>query len=162
MTITFILNGEDVETNADANQRLIDIIRDDFKLAGAKSGCLCGNCGSCTVIFNGSIVSACLIPAMRVRGSEIITIEGYELTDEYTDIIKGFNEANVRSCGYCNSAKILITETLLTQTLEPAQTDIITAFSGIKCRCTDLESLINGVIAAAIIRKRRKNNAGNI
>jgi carbon-monoxide dehydrogenase small subunit len=161
MTISFILNGEDVTVETGPNRRLIDILRGDFMLYGAKCGCLSGRCGACAVIFNGSVTSACLIPAFRIRGSEIITIEGFSLTDNYNDIVRGFNLNNVENCGFCNTAKVLLTETLLAEKELPPRAEILSAFNGIRCRCTLVENLVDAVITAAEIRKRRHRERKN-
>jgi carbon-monoxide dehydrogenase small subunit len=155
MTIAFILNGEDVVIRTEADRRLIDILRGTFQLLGAKTGCLTGNCGACSIIFNGKVTQACLIPAFRVRGSEIITIEGFSQTDEYQDIVMGFSRAGVENCGYCDTGKILITEALLGRNSRPNRESILRTFNGIKCRCTDPETLVEGVLAVADIRQRR-------
>ncbi|MDR3138343.1 MAG: 2Fe-2S iron-sulfur cluster binding domain-containing protein [Treponema sp.] len=155
MTIGFILNGEDVVIQAEANRRLIDILRELFHLLGAKKGCLAGNCGACLVIYNGNVTGACLIPAFRIRGCEIITIEGFSQTNEYQDIVIGFSEAGVENCGYCDTGKILTAEALLGRNSRPDRDTILAAFNGIKCRCTDPETLVEGVLAAADIRQRR-------
>jgi carbon-monoxide dehydrogenase small subunit len=155
MTIGFILNGGDEVIRSDADARLIDILRGTFGLLGAKSGCLGGKCGVCSVIFNGNVTPACLIPAFRIRGSEIITIEAFSLTNEYQDIIAGFARAGVENCGYCNTGKILIAEALLERARRPSREEILHGFSGIKCRCTDPEKLAEAVCAAADIRQRR-------
>ena len=155
MTIRFILNGEDMEINARANQKLIVILREQFSLVSVKSGCFHGTCGACSVIFNGEVSPSCLIPAFRLQESEIITLEGFSQQDEYQDITAGFAEAGVESCGYCDSGKILGTELLLENSLQPDKEDFLAAFRGIKCRCTDLESLYRGILAAGVIRRRR-------
>jgi carbon-monoxide dehydrogenase small subunit len=155
MTIAFILNGEDVVIRTDANRRLVDILRETFHLLGAKTGCLTGQCGACSVNFNGRITQACLIPAFRVPGSEIITIEGVSQTDEYQDIAMGFSEAGLENCGYCDNGKILTTEALLERNPRPDRDAILAAFNDIKCRCTDPETLVEGVLAVADIRQRR-------
>jgi carbon-monoxide dehydrogenase small subunit len=155
MTIGFILNGEDVVIRSDADARLIDILRGNFGLLGAKSGCLAGKCGACTVIFNGAVSMACLIPAFRVRGSEIITIEGFSQTDEYQDIVSGFARVNLENCRYCLTSKILSTEALLERTSRPSREEILAGFSGIRCRCTDPEKLVEAVSSTAEIRQRR-------
>ncbi|MDR2802957.1 MAG: 2Fe-2S iron-sulfur cluster binding domain-containing protein [Treponema sp.] len=161
MTITFILNGEDVTINAEPNRRLIDILRNDFGLTGSKYGCFGGRCGACAVIFNGAVSSACLIPAFRARGSEIITIEGFELTDEYTDIHSAFSLHDVENCGFCNAPKILLAETLLAEKELPSRSEILTAFNSIRCRCTLGENLADALIAASEIRNRRLNERNN-
>ena len=161
MTIAFILNGEDVTVEVPPNRRLIDILRGNFMLYGAKRGCLSGCCGACAVIFNGSVSSACLIPAFRIRGCEVITIEGFSLTDNYADIVRAFNQSDVENCGFCDTAKILLTETLLTEKELPPRAEILSAFNNIRCRCALGENLADAVIAAADIRRRRRRERKN-
>ena len=155
MTIGFILNVEDVVIRGEADLRLIDILRGNFGLLGAKSGCLSGKCGVCSVIFNGKVSPACLIPAFRIRGSEIITIEGFSTTNEYQDIMTGFTQANMETCGYCATGKILTAEALLERKERPSRDEILAGFSGIKCRCTDPEKLVEALTITAQIRQRR-------
>jgi carbon-monoxide dehydrogenase small subunit len=155
MTINFILNGEDVVVRSEANTRLLEILRDTFNLTGTKAGCLSGNCGICSVIFNGVVISSCLIPAFRVRGSEVITIEGFSQTDEYQDIVTGFTQAGLEFCGFCDTGKILATTALLERNSRPSREEILAAFRGIKCRCTDPDGLVGGVLLTADIRQRR-------
>ena len=155
MTLGFILNGEYVVVKADAERRLVDILRNNFKLLGVREGCLSGICGSCSVIFNNRVVPSCLIPAFRIRGSEIVTIEGFSQTYEYQDIREGFSRAGVETCGFCDTGKILAVETLLERNLRPDREEILAGFQGIKCRCTEPDSLIEGVLATCDIRQRR-------
>jgi carbon-monoxide dehydrogenase small subunit len=155
MTINFILNGEDVIFNGEAGTRLIDILRINFNLFGAKPGCLNGQCGACSVIFDGQVCSACLIPAFKIRGSEIITIEGFSQTIEYHEIISGFIDEHLGNCGYCESGKILCTEALLDRIPAPSVKEILIGFSGIKCRCTNVERLVKAVNSIASVRQRR-------
>ena len=107
------------------------------------------------MIFNGDIVKSCLIPAFRIQGSEIITIEGFSQTDEYHDIVQGLMEGGTDTCTYCDTGKILTIEALLSKNPQPSPKDILTAFRGIKCRCTEPESLVQGVLAVAETRQRR-------
>jgi len=140
MNVNFILNGEDVTFQGSARVRLIDILRTDFGLMGAKAGCFAGKCGLCAVIFNGSVCHACLIPAFMLHNSEVITIEGFSLTDEYQDIVSGFDNS-LDECGYCETGKILAAGTLLGRSKRPSREDVLRAVEGIKCRCTDPEEL---------------------
>jgi carbon-monoxide dehydrogenase small subunit len=155
MTIGFILNGEDVVVRSEADQRLIRILRDQFGLLGAKTGCLAGKCGACSVIFNGEVVKACLIPAFRIRGSEVITIEGFSQTDDYQDIVTGFLRTGLEPCEFCRTGKILTASTLLERYGRPSREQILADFSGIRCRCTDPEGLSDALVTAADIRRRR-------
>lgn len=155
MTLGFILNGEDVVIQCSANERLIDILRDKFHLMGAKAGCRLGRCGSCSVIFNGRVSPSCMIPAFKIRSSEIISIEGFSQTDEYQDIIHAFSRAGVETCSYCDTAKIFAAENLLENNMRPNRDDALAALEGVLCRCTDPEVLANAFILAAEIRQRR-------
>jgi len=155
MTIGFILNGEDVVIRTDAEKRLVEILRGTFNLTGTKSGCNTGNCGACSIIFNGEVVKSCLIPAFKIRDSEIITIEGFSQTDEYNDIVSGFSEAGLENCGFCNTGKILAAEALLAKNPQPSRDEILAAFHGIRCRCTEPDSLIRGITEVKKYRRRR-------
>ena len=155
MTMTFILNGEDVTVDSNPESRLVDILRDDFNLFGAKTGCNIGACGTCLIIFNGNVVKSCLIPALKIGGCEIITIEGFSQTDEYQDIIQGFSETGFEDCGFCTTGKILATEAILGRNKAPSREEILLAFSGIRCRCTEPDFLVQGVLAASEYRRRR-------
>ncbi|MDR0321302.1 MAG: 2Fe-2S iron-sulfur cluster binding domain-containing protein [Treponema sp.] len=155
MKISFILNGEDVVFNGEAGVRLIDILRSNFGLFGAKPGCLAGQCGACTIIFNDRVSPACLIPAFKIQDSEIITIEGFSQTIEYQEIMTAFANAHLGNCGYCEAGKVLCTEALLEQIPSPTKKEILMGFSGIKCRCTNVERLVRAVDSIAAIRQRR-------
>ena len=155
MNISFILNGEDVTIRTNAERRLSDILRSTFKLLGTKTGCLLGQCGSCSVLLNQHVVKSCLIPAFKVRGCEIVTIEGFSQTEDYRDITAAFAEAGVKSCSFCKSGKILAAEALLSRNPRPSRKEILSAFEGIKCRCTEPEGIIRGIIASTAKRRWR-------
>jgi carbon-monoxide dehydrogenase small subunit len=155
MTIGFILNGEDVTIQTEANFRLVDILRQNFHLLGAKEGCLGGRCGACSIFYNGRVVPSCMIPVFMAQGNEVITIEGFALTEEYQDIAGGFAQAGVKTCGYCDTAKILAAESFLAAHPRPEEDEILAAFDGTLCRCTEPDELARGVMAAAEIRRRR-------
>jgi len=161
MTINFILNGEDVVFNGEAGVRLIDILRGSFKLYASKSGCLAGQCGACTVLFNGQVASACLLPAFRIIGSEIITIEGFSQTIEYQEIKSAFSQEHLGNCSYCEAGKVLCTEALLEHNPMPTKEEILMGFSGIKCRCTNVERLVKAVNTIAVARQRRLNESAS-
>lgn len=155
MNIRFSLNGVSSSIEAEPGERLCTILRDRFHLKGTKCGCLEGRCGVCAVIFNGAIVTSCLIPAFRMPAGKIVTIEGFSKTDNYRDIERGFAQAPVKTCGYCDSAKALAAESLLVQNKTLSRDEILAAFAGIRCSCTNPDALVEGVLAAVGIRKRR-------
>lgn len=155
MIIGFILNGEDVKVQAEANFRLIDILRNDFNLMEAKSGCLSGRCGCCSLMFNGKVRLACSIPLFHVRGSEIVTLEGFTQTLEFQDIMGGFSQAQIETCGFCDAAKIFAIEAFLDIIPKPNRKEAAEAFNGVQCRCTEQSSLIDALLFTAEIRQRR-------
>jgi carbon-monoxide dehydrogenase small subunit len=155
MTLSFILNGEDVTVDAEPNRRLVDILRDDFGLTGCKAGCRSGHCGACAVLFNGAVSPACQIPAVNLRASEIVTFEGFAITDDYNDIMLGFSAYSVENCGFCGAAKVLLADSLISGREPPARGEILSAFDSISCRCTTGENLADAVLEAAKIRYRR-------
>jgi carbon-monoxide dehydrogenase small subunit len=157
MNINFILNGDDVNIQCEPAVRLIDILRKGFGLFDTKSGCLTGQCGACSVFINGQLSPACLLPAFKIRDTEIITIEGFSKTIEYEEIITGFQYSHLGNCGYCETGKILCTEALLDKIPIPSKEEILMGFSGIKCRCTNAERLVKAVNIISGIRQRRLN-----
>jgi len=155
MKTGFILNGEDISIEADEGDRLLDILRNVLHLNGTKCGCYMGNCGACSVLLNGEMVKSCLIPAFKIRGCEIITIEGFSQTDEYSDYEACILNNEFFNCEICSSGKILAMEALLNQNPKPLKEDILNAFTGIKCRCTSPSKLVDNVYSVMENRRRR-------
>ncbi len=154
MIIEFQLNGKEVSIDTAPEKRLADILREIFGLLQTKTGCYSGECGACTVLFNGDIVQSCMLPAFYIKNSSIITIEGFSQTAEYADIKSGFERAGCFPCGYCHAGKILAVHALLDEHPTPDDITILAGLSGNKCICTDYSSLINGVKNAAQNRKK--------
>lgn len=161
MKVDFILNGEDVSCQADAGERLSRILRDTFSLLGVKEDCRSGHCGLCLVTLNGLAVPACLVPAFRVRGAEVVTIEGFRQTEDYEYIRKGFEKAEAEPCEFCRGAVFLSTAALLEERPRPETPEILENLSAVFCRCHDPESLVRGVKSAAELRARRMNFRAN-
>ncbi len=155
MIIPFTLNGEKIYLDARAGDRLIHILRHRFDLTESKESCCSGRCGACTVLMNGVPVSSCIIPSFQIRNSEIITLSHFQKTEEYQDIKKGFEDAGVTMCGFCNAGKILTAHAVISTYVKPGKNDIRERLSGIICRCTDIEDLIQGIQKAAAYRRKR-------
>jgi carbon-monoxide dehydrogenase small subunit len=155
MTISFILNGEDVSAKTRSVDRLSDILRDSFGLLGVRSDCRCGRCGRCLVFLDDRLVPSCIIPAFAVRGKEVVTVEGYALTEDYIDIVAGFMDAGVVTCGFCEGPKIMAAAALLERRPRPSPDEILEQMSSAPCRCTDPEALVKAVQAVAERRARR-------
>lgn len=155
MNIPFILNGEDVVIQANPEERLVSVLREDFHLLGSKEGCLTGRCGSCTVFCNNLLMPSCLLKMYQIVHSEIVTIEGFMQTEEYQLVVKSFDAVGVQMCGYCNTGKILTAASFLERKTVPEPDEIKEAFKGTLCRCTDIEDLINGITYMLNLRKKR-------
>ncbi len=155
MTISFILNGEDVTAKARSADRLSDILRTGFGLLGVRSDCRCGRCGRCLVFLDNRLVPSCIVPAFAARGHEIVTIEGYAQTEDYIDISAGFIDAGVVTCGFCEGPKIMAAAALLERIPRPSPEEILEHMSSAPCRCTDPDTLVKAVQAVAERRARR-------
>lgn len=146
MEISFIVNEKKIELNVSPKKRLLDILRDDLDLIGAKEGCGKGECGACTVLMNGKRVNSCLIPALQLPGSVIVTIEGLQNWDSFASIEKAYIEHGAVQCGFCMSGFVISTTTLLVESsisMSPEQ--IKWHLAGNLCRCTGYEKIIEAV-----------------
>jgi len=157
MIIPFELNGSKVYADSNPGERLVHILRHRFGLLGAREGCLAGRCGSCMVLLNGNPVPSCIVPIFQVRNASVVTIEEFSKSDDYRDVIEGFDLAGVSMCGFCNTGKLLVAHAILERNLRPQRDEIKAAFVGNICRCTSVDDLVVGVKNAATIRRKRKN-----
>lgn len=147
--LSFMLNGIPVTVETDPTQRLLDVIRDILKKKGTKEGCGVGECGACTVIFNGKSVNSCLVMAGQAEGAEIVTIEGLS-EEKLADVIKAcFVEEGAVQCGFCTPGMILSAYVLLKQNPSPSVDEIREGLSGNLCRCTGYVPIVNAVKRAA-------------
>ncbi|MDR1147924.1 MAG: 2Fe-2S iron-sulfur cluster binding domain-containing protein [Spirochaetaceae bacterium] len=159
MKITFTLNGKEVSAESTPDTRMVHLLREQFGLLGTKEGCLQGKCGYCLILLNGNPAPACMLPAFSAFHGNIITIEGLRGTPEFTDIEKGFIEAEVNPCGFCASAKMITAYKLLQENPAPSEPQIRKAMSAVLCRCTAGSFLVQGVQAAAFHRRQRSHGS---
>lgn len=157
MIVPFELNGNMVYIDSNPGERLVHILRQRFNLLGSKEGCLSGRCGSCMVLMNGNPIPSCIVPVFQVRNASITTIEAFSQTEDYRDIVQGFEAAGVSMCGFCNAGKIFIAHTILRLNARPGKEEIREMFSGNVCRCTSIDDLVDGVHQAGTIRRKRQN-----
>jgi len=147
--ISFTLNGVFMETDVDPDMRLVDFLRDELHLIGTKIGCKRGECGACTVIFNGKAVTSCLIPVMRADGAVIETIEGLAEGDKLHPIQEEFINHGAVQCGFCTPGMIMSAKALLDENPNPTPTEVREALGGNICRCTGYKKIQEAVLAAA-------------
>lgn len=149
MIVKFVLNGELVSPDVDPSRRLIDILRDDFFLTGAKEGCGEGECGSCTVLMDGQPVHSCLVLAGQLEGHEVLTVEGLAQNGELDLLQNAFVENNAVHCGFCTPGMIMSAKGLLMKNPDPSEAEIREALSGNICRCSDYRQIVMAVKDAA-------------
>ena len=149
MIVTFILNGQPVSKDLDPSRRLIDVLREDFLLTGAKEGCGEGECGSCTILMDGLPVHACMVLAGQLDGHRLVTIEGLSASGELDILQQAFIENNAVHCGFCTPGMIMSAKGLLLQNPDPTEEEIRTAISGNICRCSDYRQIVMAVKDAA-------------
>jgi len=143
------VNGKDYEVEADPSMRLVDFIRDKLELTGTKEGCSEGECGACTVLFDGKPVTSCLMFAGQAEGHEITTIEGVSVNGELSRLQKAFVECGAVQCGFCTPGMILSAKALLDRNPHPSKEEIKIAISGNLCRCTGYKKIVEAVERAA-------------
>lgn len=141
MKIRFHLNNVAVEIEADADERLADVLRRDFGLLSVRKSCMQGTCGSCTVLLNDHPVPSCRLPIFAVAGKSIITLEAFSATPEYNDIIAAFDKEGITLCGFCSAGTILTAHSIVQKHWNPTDEQIRDAYIGIMCRCTDIVAI---------------------
>jgi aerobic carbon-monoxide dehydrogenase small subunit len=143
--ITLKVNDRQWDLAVEPNRTLLDVLRYDLELTGTKKGCDLGECGSCTVIFNGKPVNACLVLAIQANGGEVITIEGLKPSQGLHPLQQAFVEKGAIQCGFCTPGMILSASSLLAQNPSPTEEEIRAALSGNLCRCTGYQKIVEAV-----------------
>jgi carbon-monoxide dehydrogenase medium subunit len=143
------LNGENVVVHGANGKTLLHMLRDDLGLTGTKSGCEAGECGSCTVWLDGRAILACLTPAPRAHGANIVTVEGLVDEGALHPVQEAFIEEDAVQCGYCTPGFVMSAANLLKEHAHPTREQIETALSGNICRCTGYYKIIQAVEKAA-------------
>ncbi|MDA3941438.1 MAG: 2Fe-2S iron-sulfur cluster-binding protein [Spirochaetia bacterium] len=156
MRIEFILNGKKVGFDTHAETRLVDLLKNSAKVQSLRTSCYKGICRGCSVLFNGDLVSSCLIPVFQARDSEIVSYEGLSKSYEIKDILSGFEDEEYFPCDYCRPGKIMTIHSILESYSDPDDNQILEAFEGINCSCTDKSTLLKAVKTGAFYRRRRR------
>ena len=148
-SIAFTLNNQKVEYSGKATDRLLDVLRETYKLTGVKCGCKEGECGACSVLMDGELVNSCTVAMGRCEGSNIVTIEGFRETDRFKVIDKAYADVSAVQCGYCIPGMVLATEALLSKVPHPTEADIREGISGNLCRCTGYNAIVKAIMNAS-------------
>ena len=135
VTTRLLVNGTVHTVAIEPRRTLLDTLRDDLSLTGAKPGCNMGNCGACTVLLDGDGVYSCLTLAVECEGRSVTTIEGLAQRDVLDPIQRAFIEHDALQCGFCTSGQILALKALLTRNPHPTDAEITHGMTGNLCRC---------------------------
>lgn len=145
-TISFTVNGRPCSVSVHAMKRLLDVLRDDLGLTGTKEGCGEGECGACTAIMDGLLVSTCMVPICQAAGKEITTIEGLAHSGALHPIQQAFCEHGGSQCGICTPGMIVAAVYYLENPGDAA--NLAEALAGNQCRCTGYVRIFESVKAA--------------
>ncbi|HEX7067876.1 MAG TPA: (2Fe-2S)-binding protein [Candidatus Limnocylindria bacterium] len=149
MTFAFSVNGAPVEVEASGSRRLLDVLREDLGLTGTKEGCGEGECGACSVLVDGAVVDACLVPVSQVRGASIATVEGLARGTDLSVLQQAFLETGGAQCGICTPGMLMAAEAFLASGAEATDESIREAIAGNLCRCTGYTKIIEAIALAA-------------
>jgi carbon-monoxide dehydrogenase small subunit len=143
------INGDQVDFLCEPRQSLLEVLRDVLGLTGTKEGCNDGNCGACTVIMDGRIVTACLVLGAEAQGAEIVTIEGIATGGALHPIQQAFLENAALQCGICTPGFIVASKALLDENPNPTEDEIRFWLANNLCRCTGYDKIVRAVQDAA-------------
>lgn len=149
MKIEFYLNNELVEVDADPMKSLLNTLRENLSKTATKEGCGEGECGACSVLFNGKLVNACMMPIAQAAGARLMTLEGLRQSEKGQCVINALLEAKGVQCGFCTPGMVLALYALLEVNAKPTEQEIRTAISGNLCRCTGYGMIVDAARIAA-------------
>ena len=149
MSFAFTVNGASVEVEAAGTRRLLDVLREDLGLIGTKEGCGEGECGACSILLDGAVVDACLVPVSQARGTSVTTVEGLGEPERLSVLQRAFLETGGAQCGICTPGMLIAGEAFLASGAEPTDEAIREAIAGNLCRCTGYTKIIAAIALAA-------------
>ncbi len=147
--ITVRVNGIAETHEIDSHRTLLEFLRDDLDLTGAKEGCNEGECGACMVLVSGRAVNSCLMLAVEADGRDVTTIEGLADGADLHPLQRAFLAHNAVQCGFCTPGMIVTAFALLRENPNPTEADVRRALSGSLCRCTGYRQIVDAVLDAA-------------
>jgi aerobic-type carbon monoxide dehydrogenase small subunit (CoxS/CutS family) len=147
--VSFFVNGGENTLGVEHHRSLLDVLRDELGLTGAKRGCDRGECGSCTVLLNGAPVNACQVLAARIDGAHVLTVEGLSAGGELSPVQQAFLDEDGGQCGFCTPGFVIAARALLDTNGSPSDAEIREALSGNLCRCNAYGRILASVRAAA-------------
>jgi carbon-monoxide dehydrogenase small subunit len=147
--VTTTINGQEMEFLCEPRQSLLEVLRDELLLTGAKEGCNNGNCGACNVILDGILVNSCLVLGVEAQGADVTTVEGLATTEKLHPLQQKFLEHAALQCGICTPGFLMSAKALLDKNPDPTEQDVRLWLAGNLCRCTGYDKIVRAVLDAA-------------
>ena len=148
-SIRVTVNGQEHKAEVEPRVLLIHFLRDVLRITGPHIGCVVGRCGACTVLWKGKPVKSCMVYAVQVDGSEVMTVEGLAQDGELHPLQEAFIEHGGFQCGFCTPGMILAAKALLDENPAPSEAELKHFMHGNICRCTGYKKIIESIMAAA-------------
>ena len=149
------VNGRPCTVDAPPLARLLDVLRGPLALTGAKEGCGEGECGACSVLFDGEPANSCLIAIGQCADHEIVTVEGLSSPEALSPLQKCFVEHGGAQCGICTPGMLVAAEALLRANASPTEDEVREAIAGNLCRCTGYQRIVDAILEAASLLRDR-------
>jgi len=149
MKLALTVNGQARGVDVPPLKRLLDVLREDLGLTGAKEGCGEGECGACSVVVDGQLVNSCLVPACQVEGSSVLTVEGIAPAGKLSPVQRAFVERGGAQCGICTPGMIVAAQCFVEARAAATDAAVREALAGNLCRCTGYQKIIESVQIAA-------------
>jgi aerobic carbon-monoxide dehydrogenase small subunit len=159
LLIDFRLNGKDVSIETAGDRRVVDLLREDFQVAGTKESCGSGDCGACSVLVDGETRLSCLMLAAQLQGRDVVTIEGVSEDGRFEALQEAFIDCGAVQCGFCIPGMILASLNLFKKNPTATRTEIREALSGNLCRCTGYQKIVDAVEKAFGIMGLKKRES---
>lgn len=148
--IEITVNGKLVKARVSSHMRLLDFLREELDLIGAKEGCGKGECGACTVLVDSKPVNSCLMLAVEANGREVLTVEGLSEGDSLDPIQQSIVDNSALQCGYCTPGIVMSAKGLLLRNPRPTRDEVVEAISGNLCRCTGYARVIDAIMQVSV------------
>ena len=149
MHVTTTVNGDSAEFLCDAEETLLDALRERLGLTGSKEGCASGDCGACSVMLDGRLVCSCLVLAAEADGRDVETIEGMAGGDGLHPLQQKFLELGALQCGICTPGFLVAARALIEENPDPTETEVRYWLAGNLCRCTGYDKIVRAVMETA-------------
>ncbi len=147
--ITLTVNGRPYEVAVEPRWTLLEMVREELRLTGSKEGCGTGDCGACSMIVDGRLVTSCLMLAAQADGREVVTVEGLATNGRLHPVQQAFIDAGGVQCGFCTPGMIMAAKSLLDRNPRPSLEEVREGLAGNLCRCTGYAKIYEAVVLAA-------------